>query len=72
MMPEKLPEALVRVKVCVPKLTSPLPSNDRINAPVVVAEISNIPLLTRPLELAMLPVPPKAKVTPLLIVVRPV
>src|SRR6185503_10500288 len=70
--PSKLPLALVSVKLFAPSATVPLPVNVVIEAPAVVPEISNVPLLATPLDAATLPAPDRASVLPLSTVVAPV
>ncbi len=71
MAPEKLPEALAKVSVLAPRATLPEPDRVWTEVPAPdTPEMSNAPLATTPLELAMLPAPDSASV-PAVIVVRP-
>ena len=64
--------ALLSVRTLVPKTTEPLPDKVVIVAADALRPlISNVPLLNKPLEVAMLPTPVKYKVALLLIVVSP-
>ncbi len=72
MLPAKLPEALVSLSVCAPRLTAPLPDRDWMDAPSAVAAMSKMPLSATPAEAAMRPAPASARVAPGLIVVVPV
>ena len=70
------PWALVRVSVWPPSATEPVPFKVVMLAPAVVPEMSNVPLsvtpeLDAPKELAMLPVPLRARVAPAPILVVP-
>ena len=71
--PLKVVLALLSVRVWAPSLTLPTPAPllDKvlIDAPALVPEISKVPLAATLLEVAMLPVPLKAKVPPLMVVV---
>src|SRR6185503_15803454 len=68
MTPAKLPDALVRVSVLVPRATLPEPDKVLMNAPELVPEISKVPLSTTPLDEAMLPAPASASVPPEMVV----
>ena len=69
--PAKVSAALVMVKVLLPKTTEPelLPARLTIETPVVAALISNTALLIMLDEVAIVPLPVKAKVPPLRVVV---
>ena len=67
--PLKVSAAVVSVRVCVPKVTLPPPAKLMMLAPLVVALISKLALLITLAEVAMVPVPLKAKVPPLMVVV---
>ena len=71
--PLKVVLAAVIMRVLDPSLTLPTPAPllDKvlIDAPALVPEISKVPLAATLLEVAMLPVPLKAKVPPLMVVV---
>jgi hypothetical protein len=71
MEPEKVPLALVKDSGCEPNLIVPEPEREMIEAPPVVAEMSNVPTSTTLLEAAILPLPDNANV-PVEIVVVPV
>ena len=70
--PLKLVFALLRVRLCAPKVTVPAPESVEMLAPLVVAAMSKVPALATPLDAAMLPVPLSAKVAPISIEVPPV
>ena len=70
--PAKVVLPLLNVRVCAPKVTPPLPDKVTMDAPLVVPEISKVPLLTTSEDVATLPVPVKAKVEDELIFVVPV
>ena len=65
------PEDVVSVKVCVPSLTPPVFVRVLMLAPEEVALMSRVPLSSTLLEVAMLPLPDKARV-PAEMVVAPV
>ena len=71
--PLKVVLALLSVRVWAPSLTLPTPAPllDKvlIDAPALVPEISKVPLAATLLEVAILPLPLKAKVPPLMVVV---
>ena len=71
MAPAKVSLALLSVSVLLPNTTEPalLPARPMMVAPVVVPLISKMALLVKPLEVAIEPVPVKAKVPPLIVVV---
>ena len=71
MAPAKVSAALVIVRVLLPNATEPtlLPDKLMIEAPVVVLLISKVALSMMLLEAAIEPVPVKAKVPPLMVVV---
>ena len=62
-----MPAAFDRVSVLVPKATPPAPDRLTIEAPLVVAEISNAPVAATE-ELAILPPPDSARVPPVIVV----
>ena len=68
--PEKVrcASGIVSVSVCAPSVTVPLPDSVMIEAPGVVAEMSNVPSSATSLELAMVPAPDSASVPPLIVV----
>ena len=70
--PDKLPAALATVRLFAPRATAPLPEIALTAAPLVVVEMSKVPLSTTLLEAAIEPVPDKAKVAPESTVVKPV
>jgi len=71
--PEKVPLALVRVRVWPPSATAPEPDRLMIEALIRAPEVSNVPFAITPEELAIEPVvPPRASVAPVLMVVDPV
>ena len=72
MTPENTPDAFVRVRVRPPSATLPPPARLATDAPLVVAEMSSVPLLVTPLDAATLPPPVSASVAPLSMVVVPV
>ena len=72
MTPPKVVEPAVIVSVCAPSETPPVPDRVLIDAPAEVPEMSNVPLSATPEEVAMLPVPMRARVAPLLMLVAPV
>ena len=69
--PAKSSLAAVRVNALDPKTTDPEPSRLLTSAPLLVALISNVPFATNLLDVAIEPLPLRAKV-PVLIVVEPV
>ena len=69
--PANVSLAADKVKVFVPKTTEPAPESVVIVAPEVVALISNVAAFETPLEVPIEPLPLKAKV-PEVIVVMPV
>ena len=72
MTPLKVSAALVRVRTCPPSVTMPVPARLVSAAPALVPAMSNTPLFTSRLDVAMLPAPASASVVPLPTVVWPV
>jgi len=70
--PLKVELALLTVSVLLPKATAPAPERSLMEAPLVVEAMSKVPALATPLDAAMLPVPLRATVAPLPMVVPPV
>ena len=62
--PEKVVEALVRVRVSPPRATTPEPDRVMIDAPALVPEMSKTPLTSTSEESAIEPVPVNAKPAP--------
>ena len=65
--PLKLPLALLKVNCCAPRFVLPDPDRLVIEVPFVPLMLS-VPLFVTPLEFAILPLPLKAKVPPLILV----
>ena len=72
MPPENVPDAVVSVKDLPPSVTAPPPDKLVIEAPIVLPEISNVPLSATPDDDAIAPLPFNASVAPELIDVAPV
>ena len=72
MTPPKVSLALVSVRVLPPRATLPLPASDWIDAPLVVAEMSKVPLSVTLDDAAILPLPDRARVPSLPTLVAPV
>ena len=68
--PANVEDWLVSVSVFDPSVTPPDPDSVAIEAPLVVPEISNVPLSATPLDNAIDPAPASARV-PAVIVVAP-
>ena len=68
MTPEKVPFAAVIVRGAFPRMTVPAPVKDLMAAPLV-AEISNVPATAIEDEFEMSPVPARARVWVLTVVV---
>ena len=72
MLPVNVVDAPVKLSIFVPRATLPLPLRFCTVAPLLVAEMSSVPLSSTLVELAMLPLPPRASVAPLAMAVLPV
>ena len=72
MVPAKVPLALTRASVLLPRSTLPLPDRLWIAAPALAAAMLKAPLSITLPDAAMLPLPDSARVAPLPIVVAPV
>ena len=66
--PANVPLALVRVSALLPSATVPVPVSALMEAPLVVAEMSNVPASATPDEEAIAPEPDSASVPPLMVV----
>src|SRR5882757_2653691 len=62
MLPAKVPDALVKVRLAAPSCTAPTPERDTIETSPVAAAIEKVPLSVRLLDAAMLPLPDSASV----------
>ena len=72
MTPSKVSKAPVRVRVCAPSTTLPVPDRLVTDAPAVVPEMSKVPFTHGSSESAIEPVPIRARVAPASTRVRPV
>ncbi len=70
--PSKVPVAAVSVRVLAPRLTNPEPETVLIEVPLVVREMSKVPLSTRSEESAIDPAVFSERVAPASMVVSPV
>ena len=71
MVPLNVPEAFVTTNVWLPSCTVPLPDIDVTDALPVTPAMEKVPLFTNPTDVAMLPLPERARV-PAVMVVLPV
>ncbi len=69
--PPKVLAALVTLRVRLPRTTLPAPATSRMLAPLVVAEMSKVPLAVTRLDVAMPPLPDSASVVPASMMVSP-